>query len=106
MEYLLEKIQDVFERSKRMKSTMCFSFNSSFPDCVNPFITEEDIQRGRLIIRDREFDRKKWVQNEAKFRWAGITEWDCYDSNSRIVKTYYSMEDMAKEGWNPDKWKH
>ena len=106
MEYLLERIKEAYEMSKRMKFTMCFSRNIRFPNFENPFITEEDVQNGKFIIRDREFDRVKWKQNEVRFKWCGITEWDCYDSNSRIIKTYYSMEDMARDAWNPDKWKH
>lgn len=95
----LERIKEVYDMAKRMKSTMCFYPNTRFSNFKSPFITEEDVQSGKFIIREREFDKVKWSQNEARFRRCGITKWDCYDSNSTIIKTYYSMKDMARDCW-------
>ncbi len=71
MEYLLERIKEAYEMSKRMKFTMCFSRNSRFPDFENPFITEEDVQNGKFIIIEIE-NLTELSGNKMRYALSGV----------------------------------
>lgn len=62
-----------------------------------PFLIKEDLQLGKFIVRDFRLD-EEWYNSEFARR-AGLSEDQCYLTNSPIVAKYASLKLLVKDGW-------
>lgn len=68
-----------------------------YSDCNRPFLIKEDLQQRKFIVRDFRLDEEKY--NSKAARWAGLSEDQCYLTNSPVVAKYASIKLLVKDGW-------
>lgn len=61
----------------------------------NPFLSKEDIEDGKYIVREFELDKERYNKWHPK----GMPIENCYRIDSPIIAKYASLELLVKDGW-------
>ena len=88
-----------FEYIKSWGGPMFFNVNYQYSSVKHPFITKEDLQENKLIIREFVLDHERY----STARRAGISPGRCYKTNSPIIAKYGPVRLMIEDNWKPNK---
>lgn len=90
-----------FEYIKSWGGPMFFNTNYQYPSVKHPFITKEDLQENKLIIREFVLDHEYFTSPAG--RRAGVSPGRCYKQNCPIIARYGSVNMMIADNWKPNK---
>lgn len=90
-------IIDRFKYMIKYPPVFLYRLDYNYSSYKHPFLMEEDLQQGKIVVRDFRLDEERYYSKAA--RWAGLSKKQCYQTNSPIIARYSTIDLLVKDGW-------